>query len=301
VQGRYWGTLGLTFDTGMLLRESGIAAGGGGQALAVHDSAGLLLGGDPAVLLAGPVVYEIVLPGETWRISAIPAGGWEAAIRGHWRLYQWAGLLLAGLSAWIFTALGSSRQRLVETVAQRTAALTAELQKRRRAEQEAEQSSARFRTMVDASPIWIFLSNPDGEGTYSNPALRRMTGVDRPQLTGWAWLETIHPEERERFKAEFLGALRAAASYTGTGRFVRPDGSIVWWEARTAQVYSGEELVGHVGLVVDITERQASEEALRKYSERLAILNLIEREVLELTSPQDIGRRVLRRPSNFVR
>ncbi|MCB9497771.1 MAG: response regulator [Fibrobacteria bacterium] len=62
------------------------------------DSA-LFLGGDSSILPQHPVFHDILLPGATVRIAAIPRGGWTKHWAGHWIL--WASLAGLILPIWI--------------------------------------------------------------------------------------------------------------------------------------------------------------------------------------------------------
>ncbi len=137
-------------------------------------------------------------------------------------------------------------------------------------EEKLRQSEAKFRAIVESSPIGIFLMAPDGNVTYGNPADLRMTGLSWDDTMGTKWIKAIHPEDREQVMNDWKTAMAAGRNYQGRGRYLHEDGTIVWWEVSTAPVYDQEKLLGHVGMVVDITDKKRSEAALRESHEQFS-------------------------------
>jgi len=79
-----------------------------------------------------------------------------------------------------------------------------------------------------------------------------------------AFLEIVHPDDRERVQAAVRDALSARSSYQVEHRIVRPTG-----EQRHVQEYGeilleGEEPVRMLGTVQDVTEHRNIEEQLRQ-------------------------------------
>ncbi|OPX58441.1 MAG: osmolarity response regulator [Methanomassiliicoccales archaeon PtaB.Bin134] len=67
-----------------------------------------------------------------------------------------------------------------------------------RAERAMEDSEARYRTMIDSSPMGLFLMDMNGGCTYSNPRWLEMTGLGQEETRGRGWMEAVHPEDRAR-------------------------------------------------------------------------------------------------------
>jgi two-component system sensor histidine kinase/response regulator len=74
-----------------------------------------------------------------------------------------------------------------------------------------------------------------------------------------SWMESIHPEDKERVTGEFKGA--SAADQTQVEyRIIRPDGEIRWIWARTFPVRSETGVVTRlIGIAQDVTERHHAE------------------------------------------
>jgi PAS domain S-box-containing protein len=135
---------------------------------------------------------------------------------------------------------------------------------RRQAEESLRASEAQFRAMCDVSPMGIFLVRPDGHVTYGNASDLKLTGLTWEDTMGLNWVKAIHPEDRERALAEWSRAIDAGQPYEGVGRYLHEDGKIVWWDVKTAPVEVDGQLLGFVGIVVDISDRVERERELEQ-------------------------------------
>ena len=129
-----------------------------------------------------------------------------------------------------------------------------------RVQQALQESEERFRAIVESSPMGIFLVGPDGGVTYGNAADRRLTGLSEKDTLGLRWIKAIHPDDRERVLADWQASAARGEDYAGSGRYLHDDGTVVWWDMRTAAIRVGERLLGHVGMVVDTTAHTLAEQ-----------------------------------------
>jgi diguanylate cyclase (GGDEF)-like protein/PAS domain S-box-containing protein len=121
-------------------------------------------------------------------------------------------------------------------------------------------SEHRFRTLAASSPVGIFQLDSQGRCVYANARFRdilRVTGALEP-----GWREAIHPEDRSEIEAAWVGAARG--QNTGVIRFRMGNGSKQrWGESRAAALLNDHNaIVGCVGTVEDITERERIEAQL---------------------------------------
>jgi signal transduction histidine kinase len=123
LEDRLWGLATLEFDLSQILADSEFDRAATVAQLALRDSAGSVLYGDPTVFENDPIVLPITVRDEWWELAGIPAHGWERAIRAPWLAYQGVTLLCVALIA-ALVFLGVSRQgQLADAVHARTAEL----------------------------------------------------------------------------------------------------------------------------------------------------------------------------------
>ena len=78
-----------------------------------------------------------------------------------------------------------------------------------------------------------------------------------------AFMERIHPDDQERFKAYLQDVSPENPSYVVTFRYMRPDGGEVWFEETAqAEFDAAGRVVKMTGLTRDVTERKRAEAEL---------------------------------------
>ena len=81
-----------------------------------------------------------------------------------------------------------------------------------------------------------------------------------------AVLLQIHPDERERARASVRQAIETADPFRFRHRIIRPDGTLRWAESAGRLEPAGSDGAAKLsGVVLDITQRRAAEEALARY------------------------------------
>jgi PAS domain S-box-containing protein len=84
-------------------------------------------------------------------------------------------------------------------------------------------------------------------------------------------MSLVHPEDRSRHRETVANAVEHGAPYHSVFRVIRPDnGQVVWVDERAVPLTDRDgHFIALSGVVVDITERKAAEQALRDKEERL--------------------------------
>ncbi|GAB2900359.1 hypothetical protein GCM10027046_31710 [Uliginosibacterium flavum] len=124
-------------------------------------------------------------------------------------------------------------------------------------------SEERFRTICDASPLGIFVSDAQDSCVYTNAAYGEISGLTHEQALGTNWSSAIHPEDRQRVLDEWRAAPTGHASIHAEVRFLRSDESIVWTRLNVAPMLDRTSSRGHVQTVENITARKTAEFQLR--------------------------------------
>ncbi|HWT38053.1 MAG TPA: response regulator [Paraburkholderia sp.] len=162
-------------------------------------------------------------------------------------------------------ALKQARDDLERRVALRTeelarvnANLRAQIDERRRADARLQASEARFRAIVETSPVPLCITSmPDGRILYTNEPLRALFGMKAGVAVNIADFYA-DPLERERL----IGHLRTEGSLRDMEvRFQRHDGTQFWAMATARVATYGDSPAIYVGLN-DITGRKQMEQEL---------------------------------------
>ena len=174
----------------------------------------------------------------------------------QWMLARGAALLLA------LAALALLLGRTIER-------LGGQIRGREFAERAARQSEAARRAMDDASPLGMFVADVSGSCTHANAAFARISGLAQSALHGHGWQAALHPDDRDRVLPAWNQAIAQREGFASEHRFLHRSGRVIWVTMKAARMSDGDQLIGFVCTVEDVTERREAEEALRKSEERL--------------------------------
>ena len=186
---------------------------------------------------------------------------------------------------WVSTTKEPLRDREGNIIG--TFGVSRDITERKQAEQALRESEARlrkvaetneelFRQMTEIIGQVFWLADPAGSRMiYVSPAYEEIWGCPRERLyqSPQMWLESVHPEDRQRVVASLPQPLIRpfAAEY----RILRADGSVRWIADRRVPARDASGAIYQIaGVVEDITERKSVEEAL--IHERDLLRTLIE-------------------------
>ena len=124
-------------------------------------------------------------------------------------------------------------------------------------------------TVFHESPVGMALLTLDFRFERANPVLCAITGYAESELVGRSFEEITHPDDvLADVELARLLARGELPRYQIEKRYVRKDGSVVWVSlSRSVLRDERGAPLRYVGIVQDLTERKALEEALRR-SER---------------------------------
>jgi PAS domain S-box-containing protein len=156
---------------------------------------------------------------------------------------------------------------------------------RRRAEEALRESEQRWRNLTEALPQLVWGASPDGGCDYFSTQWTTYTGMPESELLGWAWMEALHPDDREPTRQFWTESVAGRQSYDVEYRIRRSDGTYGWFKTRGTPIRdSDDRIVKWFGTCTDITDRKRAEQALKDHELELnQARDLLEIKVVERT------------------
>ena len=146
-----------------------------------------------------------------------------------------------------------------------------------------EQLLAMLTTSMDVASDAVFWMDAAARFVYVNASACRSVGYSPDELLGMT-LYDINPGVTPAVWSDLLGTIRTVGTFRGEGRHRRKDGVEFPVEILSTHIrLAGQEFVN--GFARDISDRKASEAALRR---RVDELSALQSTVLEITSPHEL-------------
>jgi PAS domain S-box-containing protein len=117
-----------------------------------------------------------------------------------------------------------------------------------------EVSDARFQALVKTLRAAIWMAQPDGHVTASLN-WTELTGDDPSHFLGSGWIDSLHPDDRDRTLKTWANALAKKEAYEIEHRARVQDDSYHWYKSRATPVLNDDGSVREwLGISCDITE-----------------------------------------------
>lgn len=145
--------------------------------------------------------------------------------------------------------------------------ISEDITERKRAEDAVVKSRDFYRTLMDVLPNPIRLADIDGKCDYFNRAWFDFTGRRADQEIGDGWMESLHPDDRERFRTLYRNSIREQRPFMVEYR-LRHGGGGFRWVVESGSPYRGIDgrFAGYISSCLDIHERKALQDTLETIS-----------------------------------
>ncbi|HWA15111.1 MAG TPA: PAS domain-containing protein [Gemmatimonadales bacterium] len=141
------------------------------------------------------------------------------------------------------------------------------------APEDAQLTARRFRSLVDALSEFVWITDANGEVGYNISGGAGPITPEVPAVTFTAWLDRVHPEDRDRLAQTWREAMRTGVPVTVEYRLVEADGTIRNVVVRGVPVHSRDGVIEEwVGVLIDITAGRTAETELRRSERRYRTL-----------------------------
>jgi len=215
---RFWGLISAVIDIDRLYRDSGLVSSTLDIAIAGRDGqgrSGAIFFGDAAIFDKAPVELNVMLPGGTWRMAAIPKGGWPTTPQNAWlvRLLILLGGLMIVVPMIVTGHLTTERQDNMRALRQNKDQL--------------QELSHRLKIALDTSEIGVWELDIDSGKLLWDSRMKELYGIGSSMREVYDdWRDTLHPEDLARAEAEFAEALATGGAYNTEFRIRLPSGEI---------------------------------------------------------------------------
>ena len=143
---------------------------------------------------------------------------------------------------------------------QRMIGVVQDITEAKQAELELRASELRFRSLVTASALAVWTTDPVGRASGDPAAWIALTGQSRAEASGSGWMEAIHPDDRAATVAVWKEAVRTRAPFRVEHRVRRADGEWRHCLARAVPILVGGQVHEWVGATTDISESRREAE-----------------------------------------
>jgi PAS domain S-box-containing protein len=145
----------------------------------------------------------------------------------------------------------------------RTATEVAE--QRDAAEAAAAQSAERFRALVEASPLAIFVLDPLGRPDFVSEGCAELFGTTGPTYDADGWIAVLHEEDHDRAIRQWGEAMRSQRSLDVQYRIYDAQGEVQELVVNAAAMHAASgDFRGWVGTITDVTEQVEINRALAR-------------------------------------
>lgn len=177
----------------------------------------------------------------------------------------------------------------------RTLAVIIDVTERKKAEAALRESEARFKIMADSAPVLIWMSDANHKAVFFNKAWLEFTGVSLEQQLGDAWLESIHPEERDLCYKSLCQISDETQPIEIQFRIRAVNEQYYWMLGRQVPRFNHEgEVIGYIGSGIDITEIKNAKEQLYQANYQL------EKSTIQLSRAKEAAESTNQAKSSFI-
>ncbi|HUP72003.1 MAG TPA: PAS domain S-box protein [Acidimicrobiales bacterium] len=147
-------------------------------------------------------------------------------------------------------------------------ALLTDVSARREAEKNLAVLERRHRTLLEMSPVGMFRSSSRGELLFVNRKWCEIAGRPWERDATPTWKSVMHPDDFAVASNRLRRGFEAGEDLEEDFRLLTPLGEVRWVTVRSVPVsVTDERRMGRIGMMEDVSERRAEQEALRRSEE----------------------------------
>jgi len=145
-------------------------------------------------------------------------------------------------------------------------------------------SEERYRALVQGGAQVVWVASPDGEMLEDSAEWRWITGQTLEEFLGNGWLDSIHPEDRERVERDWRECLRTGRIFDDRFRMRTRGGAYRHYDVRAVPIERDGKIAEWVGACTDVTSQREAEEMRGRLTEQLSAAALRTARLQQATS-----------------
>jgi len=262
----FWGIVSAVIDTDLLYRDSGL-----GNPLPIQiaivgrdgmGARGELFYGDKSVFRKNPVFTDVLLPHGSWRIAAIPNGGWSATPDNIWISRAVSLLAIIFLVVPIVVAgwlVGDRNERMAEL---------------KTSESKLKRLSRRLELALSTSQIGVWELDVTNNKLYWDRRMRLHYGAPSDGEVEYAdWRDRLHPDDLKRAVTDFEQAMAQRKPYNSQFRVLLENGDVRYIRTIGSVNEDEDGIVRILGVNWDITADVKINKLLREAKKQTELRN----------------------------
>ncbi|HET9080156.1 MAG TPA: SpoIIE family protein phosphatase [Trebonia sp.] len=131
-------------------------------------------------------------------------------------------------------------------------------------------SEERYRALVQGGAQIVWVASPDGEMLEDSAEWRWITGQTVEEFLGNGWLDSIHPEDRERVERDWRESLRTGRIFDERFRMRARGGAYRHYDVRAVPIDRDGKIAEWVGACTDVTSQREAEEMRGRLTDQLS-------------------------------
>lgn len=121
-----------------------------------------------------------------------------------------------------------------------------------------------FKTIMKSMHYGVFTFDTEGRFTFVNDVVIERSGYPREWYVGKNLFEVVRPHERASVQKHFKATVAGEQVPPYEFSYLRAENDVAWVHISTTAIREGGRVVGVLGVLLDITKRVQSEQALKE-------------------------------------
>ena len=149
---------------------------------------------------------------------------------------------------------------------------TTDIHEQKEAEDSLRNTARELRALTELAPHIVFTNDPTGSRVWINKQWSDFTGLPMESANDHGYIDSIHPEDRERVERAWDKALATGASYQSEHRLRNQVGGYHWFQTRAFPERNSQgAIIRWIGVMSDIDALKRAEVMAKRAEQRFEV------------------------------